>query len=523
MKRPGPVPHITFALTLLGCAVLVTAQLLWHLFPDPQEREAQWRQAHAESAAAQTLFMLERNLLSELGRTLELAVKADVRIRSIGIRRADGGLLAHTAAHTAHWMAPADGRSTLSQVVVPIHAGQARWGQLEMAFEPPARGLLASLSRHPLAVAVAHFALVAGLLYWLYLRRAMVQLDPAAVIPDRIRAAYEVMTEGVVLLDARGRIVMTNSAFDALPPSPWPDVLGRRLSSLPWLAAGLAADAAQHPWSQVLRAGTPVRAQEVRVGGDAATARRLLINCAPIGDGDGRVRGCIVTFDDVSALQVMNEKLSAALAQLQTSQREIERQNRELERLATRDSLSACLTRGAGLARGAEALEQARLDGTPLCCLLIDIDQFKAVNDGFGHAVGDAVVQRVGRVLQATLGTDAIVSRHGGDEFAAVLPGADASAGHAHAHRILMAMRALEDQDSESGGPRVTVSIGLACFDATHLPDLPALLAAADQALYEAKAQGRDCVRGGPASVSHDRSSAAGTPAPDARGALAIP
>lgn len=494
MTRPGPVLHITLALTLLGCVVLATAQLMWHVFPDPESREVQWRQAHAESAAAQTLFMVERNLLSELGRTLELAAKADVRIRSVGIRRSDGSLLAHTASHTSHWQAPAEGRSTLTHVIVPINSGQTRWGQLEMAFAPPERDMLASLARHPLAVAVAHFALLAGLLYWLYLRRAMVQLDPASVIPDRIRAAYDVMTQGVVLLDARGRIVMANSAFHALPASPWPEILGRRLSSLPWLAAGLPADSAQHPWSLVLAEGPPVQGQELRLSAEAGAARRLLINCAPICDANKRVRGCIVTFDDVSALQVANEKLSAALAGLRASQLEIERQNRELERLATHDSLSGCLTRGAGLDRGAAALATARRDGTPLCCLLVDIDAFKAVNDTHGHAVGDTVVQQVGAALRDSLDDRAIVWRHGGDEFAALIPGADARSGHAQAEKLRAAVAGTASATVRGPQPAVSVSIGLACLEDTAAKDLPALLAVADESLYGAKARGRNRV-----------------------------
>lgn len=506
MRRPSPVLHITFALTLLGCAALVSAQWLWHLFPDPEQREAGWRRAHAESAAAQTLFMLERGLLTELDRTLTLAVKADARIRSIGIRRADGSLAAHSADHDAQWAAhganqhtrgaAANGeRSPLTHVAVPIRSHEALWGQLEMTFAPPVRGPLATLAKYPLAVAVAHFLLLAGLLYWLYLRRALVQLDPGSVIPARIRAAYDIMTEGVALLDGRGRILMVNGAFDRLPAGRWPDVVGKRLSSLPWLAAGLPADASQHPWAQVLRNCHPSTGHEVRIG-EAAAMRRVLINCAPIADEHGRARGCIVTFDDVSALQVINEKLTATLAELQTSKREIERQNLELERLATRDALSGCLSRRAGLERAAAALADARRDDTPLSCMVIDIDHFKTVNDSFGHAVGDGVVQTIGAVLDGTLADDVISARLGGDEFFAVIPGRSARAAHDLAENLRTTVRRQVSREMADGRAlQVSVSIGVAQWNPDTMSDLAALIAAADEGLYEAKAQGRDCVR----------------------------
>lgn len=506
MKRPSPILHITFALTLLGCAVLIMAQWMWNLFPDPREREAGWRQAHAESATAQVLFLLERNLTPELQRTLELAAKADARIRSIGIRRSDGSVMVQTREHVRYWHPPADGRSTLTDVVVPISTPSARWGQLEMSFEPEAKGVLAMLAKYPLAIALGHFALVGALLYWLYLRRAMVLLDPSAVIPERIRAAYDVMTEGVALLDARGRILMVNTAFHGLPPSPWPDVVGKKLSSLPWLAAGLPADSSRHPWALAMRSGQASSGHELCVGTEAATARRLILNCAPIADRDGRPRGCIVTFDDVSALQRTNEQLAVALSELQSSKLEIERKNLELEKLASHDNLSGCLTRGAGLVKGEALLDAAVSQEAPLSCMLIDIDSFKSVNDSYGHAKGDQMIRLIGQSLVTTLEDPAVAVRHGGDEFVAFVPGHDLKA----CHRLAEQLRADLHQRSarlavEELAPHVTVSIGVAQWDGTTMQSLADLIAAADEALYEAKAQGRNCVRSMPA--AHDSSS----------------
>ena len=92
--------------------------------------------------------------------------------------------------------------------------------------------------------------LSARLVYWVYLRRALVYLDPTAVIPERVQLAFDVMTEGVVVLDRAGRVLLANSAFRALPGDDAVDPVGKPLSTLPWLAAGLAAEAAEHPWAK---------------------------------------------------------------------------------------------------------------------------------------------------------------------------------------------------------------------------------------------------------------------------------
>ena len=162
------------------------------------------------------------------------------------------------------------------------------------------------------------------------------------------------------------------------------------------------------------------------------TAKKLVVNCAPISDPRGAVRGCVATFDDLTALHFANERLSDALAELRASRDEIAKKNVELEHMATHDVLTGCLGRGAFFQRMAQAWEDARRTGRPLSCLALDIDKFKSVNDGFGHAVGDRVIQEVGSTLVSSLRAADIVGRYGGDEFFVGMPGCDLEQGRAH-------------------------------------------------------------------------------------------
>jgi two-component system cell cycle response regulator len=131
-----------------------------------------------------------------------------------------------------------------------------------------------------------------------------------------------------------------------------------------------------------------------------------------------------------------------------------------------------------------------------------DLDHFKWVNDTFGHPAGDAVLQAIGRCLSDTLGTSGIASRIGGEEFLILLPGCARAEASALARRLRLAVaRTCVPYPGAPDGLQVTMSIGLATLDCpaarqfrTPEEDASRLLTRADQALYRAKAAGRDCV-----------------------------
>jgi diguanylate cyclase (GGDEF)-like protein len=123
-----------------------------------------------------------------------------------------------------------------------------------------------------------------------------------------------------------------------------------------------------------------------------------------------------------------------------------------------------------------------------LSILFVDVDHFKAVNDGFSHDVGDRVLQLVADILRKHCRADDVVVRYGGDEFIVLVGGSDPTAATAVADRVLDAVRS-SDWSDVADGLEVTVSIGLA----TCLPAAEAL-GAADTALYAAKRSGRDQV-----------------------------
>ncbi|MBH1433485.1 GGDEF domain-containing protein [Stenotrophomonas maltophilia] len=190
----------------------------------------------------------------------------------------------------------------------------------------------------------------------------------------------------------------------------------------------------------------------------------------------------------------------------------VERMLSDLRRAARTDGLTGLLNRSAVLADGELQLQRSRRQGHPLALLLVDVDHFKQINDGWGHLAGDHVLRHFSAVLQhSSRGRMHLLGRYGGEEFVLVLAGSTSS--DAVALAALIRTR-LQQQPAllDTGPVVVTASIGLAMDEGQG--DLSTLLAAADAALYRAKAEGRDRLAcAGPVAIS---------PLPIAAGAMPV-
>jgi two-component system chemotaxis response regulator CheY len=161
------------------------------------------------------------------------------------------------------------------------------------------------------------------------------------------------------------------------------------------------------------------------------------------------------------------------------------------EELATTDALTGLLNRRTILDRGAVAYEQSRRQQYPLSVIMADIDHFKQVNDACGHQAGDRVLTAVAASLRSGIRRYDQIGRYGGEEFLAVLPGCAAADVIAVAERMRCAVEALEMFENETP-LRLTASFGMASSIGNDEGNVEMLIAAADRALYEAKAAGRN-------------------------------
>jgi diguanylate cyclase (GGDEF)-like protein len=493
MKRPSPLVQMTMALVALASTLVILGSLFFETMPDRGANERAVRKAVSEALAVQLAEMLRRDEPREIDKALAVIAGRTDGVRSIGVRRADGTLVLDSGAHARVWQPDDDDRSRPEQLTVPLQTQGERWGRVELAFAADEAHPVAAFFREPLVQMLLFIGIAGWLVFGLYMRRALQHLDPASVVPERVQGAFDTMAEGVVVLDARARVLLSNKAFRALSPELAQVPTGSTLAALPWLAAAFGADASQHPWMRAMteraaNAGTAVEA------GHGDGKRQLVFNAAPISDAGGAVRGCIVTVADLTALHRSNEALREALEALEASKQEVERKNGELERLATRDPLTGALNRRAFHAALDSAWRDARHSSKALSCLMVDIDYFKRINDTHGHGVGDRVIQEVARKLQDSVrGTD-LVCRWGGEEFCIVVGGIGVAETLDFAERVRMRIeRECGAAVREVPGLRITASVGAEVLQG-YDESTAALIERADQALYRAKRAGRNCV-----------------------------
>jgi len=190
----------------------------------------------------------------------------------------------------------------------------------------------------------------------------------------------------------------------------------------------------------------------------------------------------------IAKLRAANEAMEAQVAE-RTLQ--LQQANAELQRLAHSDPLTGLLNRRGFESQLQFALALARRSQRPMCLLSVDIDHFKSINDRYGHDMGDAVLRHVARLLGARLRQSDVLARMGGEEFMALLPDTSAEA----AMELARQLCAMVAEKPMQHGATVTISIGASALHSTDSDDGSALRRRSDEALYAAKAAGRNTVR----------------------------
>lgn len=170
--------------------------------------------------------------------------------------------------------------------------------------------------------------------------------------------------------------------------------------------------------------------------------------------------------------------------------REAERVGASMTQLALTDALTRILNRRGITVSLLDAMAQAERYNTPLSVAMADIDNFKRVNDTWGHEAGDRILAQIASVLSETLRMPDKVGRYGGEEFLVVFPHTTLAQARKIAERMRTAVQQAEL--ALGGSARVTVSIGVTQFQRGE--DLEQLLSRVDGALYQAKAGGRNLV-----------------------------
>ena len=514
---PGPSLRIASGLVGLCLSLVMVADLMFGLFPNRLQQAQKQRAREAETATVLVAEALRLNDLPRARSTMDTVRSRNPEMLSLAVRRADGQLQASSGPHAADWAQRMDTPADGTRILVPIQSPQGPWGRAEFAFTPVLPTTLAGWLQDRLLLLALGLPLLCLLAVYAYLKRVLLHLNPMATVPERLRDAFDGLTEGVALLDMKGRVVLANRALRDIAAVETQKMHGRPLQEAVRLE--LADWRKTPPWEQVLKGGDAVRGVRVYVGavssraanergaeaGDTPPPGRkvAVINCSPITDPSGQVRGCLATLADMSDVERKNEELRAALQELQQSREKIEAQNVELVKLATRDGLTGLLNRRAFFEAGETAVQRVQARRGSLAVAMLDVDHFKRFNDTHGHATGDLVLQRVAQCVSQALRQGDIVARYGGEEFCVLMEDVDQAGALVVAERVREAIQSQAGRKlTEQGDSPVTASLGL-CWGqvgseqtATDKTlDLSAMLRRADEALYEAKRGGRNAVK----------------------------
>ncbi|MBX3602770.1 MAG: diguanylate cyclase [Rubrivivax sp.] len=290
------------------------------------------------------------------------------------------------------------------------------------------------------------------------------------VVPLACTILFNELPDPVLVLDDERRVIDANRA--AVQLAGGQVTLGRPLAQWPGGGAALAA---------LLDGAGGERPGELALGG-----RHWALRLREVGASPRRV-GVLLQLQDVTPLRQAHAQVVQRLAARDAELGEAALRQARLREQALSDPLTGLGNRRALQERFAEEAAHAAANGQPLTLVLADLDHFKRINDTHGHAAGDAVLRDVGRLLRQGLRASDAVFRLGGEEFALLLPGADA--GQA-ARRVQAVREALAGAAPARLAHAVTFSAGIAQLTAGGT--LEPLMARADRALYEAKAGGRD-------------------------------
>jgi len=298
--------------------------------------------------------------------------------------------------------------------------------------------------------------------------------------PDMLQLMLVACPDGIVATDACGRVTLYTGAAEAIFGFDPIQVLDRHYSMLfveGESRALLDQQLAEHG-----------RAVDVEVPGRHQDGTRFFaaVSAAIIRDRYGSIAGQVMYIRDHSAIRAIEDALRNRNTQLNQLVA-------RLDHMARHDQMTMLLNRGSAVEAAEDALLASGLEHVAMGVALLDLDHFKAVNDSYGHLVGDQVLARVAAVLKKATRQGDIVGRFGGEEFVAFLPGAGLAAVTRFAERVRSALESARIQVDGDISLTMTVSAGVAAIP-TCADSLNEALRVADDRLYAAKRAGRNRV-----------------------------
>ncbi|MCA9085005.1 MAG: diguanylate cyclase [Planctomycetaceae bacterium] len=477
--------RIVLGLVSLTVSVVLGAGV-FGLIPNPRIQEYQARRSFCESTAVTFMSLATRSDIDGIRSALDQLRERTPGVLSIGVRQSNGELSVESGSHQQFWKSEWTQKPGENQFIVPIMADGREWGHLEILWSESTLWRWQGIFFRPDVVLTLFVAAALSVVFSVYLRKVLKHVSPSKVVPPRVREALNALAEGLLVLDKRQCIVLANDSFATAAGCTPEELIGSHPDRFSFRVAS-DSEEAELPWVTTARSSHPVKGM-LLTRGDGECQRTFSVSTVPVYDDKHENRGVVASFEDVTQLQKKQQELRDALFSLKTSSEEIRKQNRELEWLATRDTLTGCLNRRSFFRDFESIWHESREQNQSLSCMMVDIDHFKAINDNHGHSTGDEVLRIVSATVMKTVAETDLVCRYGGEEFSVLMPATSIDEAEMKAERCRLAIKALQFPQL-----KVTASLGVSAV--CQGPDSPQdMLDQADKCLYVAKRNGRNQV-----------------------------
>ncbi len=322
----------------------------------------------------------------------------------------------------------------------------------------------------PFSFMFTGLALSVGLLYFQFLQ----------LLPIARESLIDKMSDGLLVLDSQYRIVDINP-------------VAKRIFHLPMpIKAGKVSASALDHWEKI----APCLGKRKGCRTELAIGRKgntyVELDISPLLNNQNYLLGWLITTRDITQKKKAQLKISLVNEQLNQQLEEITALQAQLHEKANHDLITGIYNRRYLEDTLIREVARAKREKNPLGLVMIDMDNFKLINDQFGHQAGDMILQVVGNLLKEQIRIGDIACRFGGDEFVIVMPGASLEAAARRADNWRQMLTNL-DLYYKNNQLKPTFSAGVAIYP-LHGEDPEGLLRMADNAVYRAKEEGRNKV-----------------------------
>lgn len=280
------------------------------LIPDARNATMRGRAQLCEAIAIHGSALIQGHQ-DHTERLKECLVEVDRRnddVLSLAVCRTNGRCLAATPTHAENWIEdrnyPID-----RQVLVPLYtSGKRHWGDVQVRFTPLTPiGTFASFIHHPWTRLLAFCGGLSFLLFQLFLRRALGQLNPSRAVPKRVRSTLETLAGGLIVLDDKQNIALANQTFSEDVGQTPDELQGASISQFDWAFAN--ENDTSYPWEDVMNHGERISSRSVRLKAADGQIRTYMVNSSPVQQNGDKIRGALVSFDDITDLETARAEL----------------------------------------------------------------------------------------------------------------------------------------------------------------------------------------------------------------------